>query len=387
MRRTGVLYTTKYTSPQRIGACVAGSAGVHIPSFYMAVDTEVVGVPRRRRWITLVAAALVVSAALILIALRGTNTGVRPADLPASTRGVACLGHIEPQDGVTVLAARSLTGQPSILSQLLVKEGDIVHAGQIVALLNSQAQLEAAWREAASRVSLAKAQLAQVEAGARPGDVLAQQARIERLEAELADAEAEHRRFASLYASRSVSQAELDTRRTRLETARQLVAEAKARLHSLTEVRPTDVDVARAAVAAAIAAEQRSRAELEPSSVRAPLNGRVLKTHAHPGEEVGPQGILELGGTDTMYVIAEVPESDVARLKVGDAATITSDALGGPMDGVVEQIGSRVTPSQILNTDPAAFVDARIVEARIRLRDPKRAERFVHAQVHVVTRP
>jgi HlyD family secretion protein len=353
----------------------------------MAVDTESAGVPGRRRWVMLAVGALVVSAALLLTAPRGTSTGAQPAKVPASTPGVACLGHIEPQDGVTVLAARSLTGQPSILSQLVVKEGDVVHAGQIVALLNSRSQLEAAWREAASRVSLAKTQLAQVEAGARPGDVVAQQAAVQRLEAELANAEAEHRRFASLYESRTVAEADLDARRTRLETARQLVAEAKARLHSLTEVRATDVDVARAAVAAAVAAEQRARAELEPSSVRAPFDGRVLKTHAHPGEEVGPQGILELGGTDTMYVIAEVPESDVGRLKVGDAAIITSGALGGPMDGVVEQIGSRVTPSQILNTDPAAFVDARIVEARIRLRDPKRAERFVHAQVHVVTRP
>jgi len=363
------------------------TGGVHLSSLPMTLNTEGADVPRRRRWIVPAAGVVLLSAAFILIALRVGIGATPPASPPATAPGVACLGHIEPQHGVTILAARSLTGQPSILSRLLVKEGDVVHAGQIVALLNSQAQLDAAWHEAASRVSLAKTQLAQVEAGARPGDVLAQQAEIGRLDAERASAEADYRRFAELYESRVVSQAELDARRTLVETARQLVAQARGRLQSLTEVRPTDVDAARAAVAAAIAAEQRARAELEPSSVRAPHDGRVLKTNAHAGEEVGPQGILELGKIDAMYVVAEVPESDVGRLKASAAATVTGDAFDGPLEGVVEEIGSRVTPSQILNTDPAAFVDARIVEARIRLRDPGRAERFVHARVHVLIRP
>jgi len=139
-------------------------------------------------------------------------------------------------------------------------------------------------------------------------------------------------------------------------------------------------------VAAAVAAEQRARAELEPASVRAPADGTVLKVHARAGEEVGVEGILELGRTDRMYVIAEVPESDVARVKRGDVVTIMGDALQESMQGAVEQIGARVMQSRILNTDPASFVDARIVEVKIRLHDSGRAAGLIHARVRVVTR-
>ncbi len=102
----------------------------------MTLNSEVADVPRRRRWIVLAAGAVLLSAAFILIALSVGIGATPPASPPATAPGVACLGHIEPQHGVTILAARSLTGQPSILSRLLVKEGDFVHAGQIVALLN-----------------------------------------------------------------------------------------------------------------------------------------------------------------------------------------------------------------------------------------------------------
>src|SRR5215475_522172 len=80
--------------------------------------------------------------------------------------GVTCLGHIEPEDGTVRLGARSLSGQPSIVSELHVKEGDNVRAGQIVATLNSKDQLEAAWHQAEANVRVAEARLAQARAGA-----------------------------------------------------------------------------------------------------------------------------------------------------------------------------------------------------------------------------
>src|SRR5262249_43738556 len=151
------------------------------------------------------------------------------------------------------------------------------------------------------------------------------------LEAELRNAESDYRRFAALYEQRIIAQAELETSRTRVETARQMVEQARNRLTSLAEVRKTDVDAARAAVSAATASANRARAEYEPSIVRSPIGGRVIKIRAWPGEEIGPSGIVELGKTDRMYVIAEVPEHDVAWLKVGDPARIAGDPLRKPL--------------------------------------------------------
>ncbi len=343
--------------------------------------------PRRRRLWVVFAATLVLAGAAALGVRKPSTTELSPPPAMAARQRVACLGHIEPEDGVVVLAARSLMGQPSIVSELRVKEGDAVVAGQIVVILNSHDQLEAAWKEAEARVVLAERQLAQVEAGARTGDLAAQQAEVARLEAELANAEREQRRFTALYEQKIIAQAELETSRTHLETARQMVQQARSRLTSLAEVRKTDVDAARAAVSAATATARRARAEYEPSIVRSPIGGRVIKIRAWPGEEIGPAGIMELGKTDRMYVIAEVPEHDIAALKPGDPARVTGDPLQKPLDGVIEQIGFKVGQGQVVATDPAAYVDTRVVQVKIRLTDPARAERLIHAQVSVVTNP
>jgi HlyD family secretion protein len=304
-----------------------------------------------------------------------------------ASRRVSCLGHIEPENGVVVLSARSLMGQPSIVSALRVGEGDAVATGQVVAILNSHDQLEAAWREAEAHVALTERQLAQVEAGARSGDLAAQEAEVARLEAELAYAENEQRRFTELSEARAVAPSELDAKRTRVVTLRQMVQQAKNRLTSLSEVRKTDVDSARAAVTAARAAARRARAEYEPSVVRSPMTGHVIKIRAWPGEEIGPNGLMELGQTDRMYVFAEVPEQHIAAIRPGDPARITGDPVPAPLDGRVDHIGSVVGRGQVVTTDPAAFVDTRVVQVKIRLSDSAQASRLIHAQVSVVINP
>src|SRR6202000_2274895 len=95
----------------------------------------------------------------------------------------------------------------------------------------------------------------------------------------------------------------------------------------------------------------RAEVELQASIVHAPSAGQVLKVHAHPGEEIGPEGLIELVSTDKMYVIAEVDESDVNRVHVGQTATITGDSLKTPLKGKVEFIGMRVAKNGLASTD------------------------------------
>jgi HlyD family secretion protein len=97
-----------------------------------------------------------------------------------------------------------------------------------------------------------------------------------------------------------------------------------------------------------------AQAELARSTVRAPFDGQVLEIHARTGERVGPKGILELGRTDEMYAIAEVYETDVRRIKVGQRARVSSPALEAPIDGVVERVGMKIGKLDALSTDPAA---------------------------------
>lgn len=141
-----------------------------------------------------------------------------------------------------------------------------------------------------------------------------------------------------------------------------------------------DRDVARAAAA-------RARAELELMHVRAPLDGQVLEIFAREGERVGPDGILALGDTSAMYAVAEVYETDIGRVRVGQRARVLSPALPGQLGGVVERVGLKIGKKDVLGTDPVADSDARVVEVWIRLENPQQTARLTNLRVDVVLEP
>jgi HlyD family secretion protein len=142
-------------------------------------------------------------------------------------------------------------------------------------------------------------------------------------------------------------------------------------------------DVARTAATVATANLERAQAELARSIVTAPFAGEILDVHAKTGERVGPAGIAELGQTDEMYAVAEVYETDIRFVKVGQQAVVTSPALAGPIKGTVEKIGRKVGKNDVLSSDPAAKTDARVVEVRIRLDDAAAASGLTNLQVEV----
>jgi HlyD family secretion protein len=142
-------------------------------------------------------------------------------------------------------------------------------------------------------------------------------------------------------------------------------------------------DVARTLRTVAVANLERAQAELARSIVTAPVAGEILEIHAKTGERVGPEGIAELGQTDEMYAVAEVYETDIRFVKVGQQAVVTSPALAGPIKGTVEQIGRKVGKNDVLSSDPAAKTDARVVEVRIRLDDAAAASGLTNLQVEV----
>ncbi|NES85510.1 MAG: HlyD family efflux transporter periplasmic adaptor subunit [Moorea sp. SIO2B7] len=111
-------------------------------------------------------------------------------------------------------------------------------------------------------------------------------------------------------------------------------------------------------------------ADLALAYVRAPINGQVLKIHTRPGESFNQeQGIVELGQTDRMMVIAEVYESDIGKVRVGQQAQIISEsgAFSEKIKGTVAQIGWQIGKKDVLDTDTAADVDVRVVEVKILL--------------------
>lgn len=316
---------------------------------------------------------------------------------------VNALGRLEPQGEVIRVSEPSGQGGTYRIDKLRVQVGDRVKAGQIIAVLDTHDRLQNELHEAEAQVNIAQAKLNQVKAGAQQGEIAAQQATIARLAAQLdgetatqratiarfeaaqQNAQVEYQRHLDLYQNGAISQSVLDSKSLALKTAQQQVNEAraaldrtiqtlqqqiqesKATLNRIAEVRPTDVAAAQAEVDRAIAAVARAKTQFNNAFIRAPQAGHILRIHTHIGEASSSDGIVELGNTDRMYAVAEVYEADIRRVRVGQTAIITADSLQEPLQGTVEQLGWTIAKQDVLNTDPTAATDARVVEVRIRL--------------------
>ncbi|MGK7913156.1 MAG: efflux RND transporter periplasmic adaptor subunit [Synechococcus sp.] len=356
-----------------------------------------------RRWIALLVAAGVVVGGAVVVGSRVRRPVVNsePVALPEITT-VTALGWLEPQGEMVELSAPSSTNGNRI-AELLVREGDRVEAGQSIAILDNYAQREAALVEAQAQVEIAEANLAVVRAGAKTGEIeaqraavaryeaellnntAAQQATVARLEAELQTAEADENRYRQLYEEGAISSSEWDSRRLATEEARRQVEEGQANLariqsgqqqqlneaiatlDRIAEVRPVDVNVAAAEVRAARAAVVRAQAELDLAAVKAPQAGQIINIYARPGEVIS-DGIADIGRTSQMMAVAEVYESDIRKIQLGQAVQVTSSALPGvELAGEVEQIDLEVRRQSVINEDPSANIDAKTVEVRVLL--------------------
>ena len=311
---------------------------------------------------------------------------IENAVIDAPDPAISALGRIEPEGGMIIIAPPA-SGFVSRVAELRVEEGDTVTVNQILAEMDTRDRLQSAVLQAQTEVMAAESRLAQVQAGAKPSDIQAEQANVSRLQAELRNAQRDYERYLMLYRDGAIAEAELDDRWVQVESLTEQVAQAQQLLQSVSQVRDVDVQIAESELQVALANLTRAETELETAIVRSPINGQVIQIHADPGEQVGEDGILELGNTNQMIVVAEVYETDVRRVQVGQSATIRSAAFDGDLQGTVSQVGLVIDKNDVLDTDPTADTDARIVEVEIRLNSSQPVSGLTNLQVEVVIQP
>ncbi len=170
-------------------------------------------------------------------------------------------------------------------------------------------------------------------------------------------------------------------------TLQQQINEAKGTLNQTTEVRPTDIANAQAEVNSAKATVQRIQTELDLEYIRAPKTGQILRVLSRPGETPGNDGIVELAQNEQMYVVAEIYESDISKIRPGQTAKITSpsNTFAGELTGNIDKIGLQIAKKDVLGTDPTAATDARVIEVKISLdkQSSKKVANFTNLQVNV----
>lgn len=378
--------------------------------------------PAIKNLLGLIIAGTVVSGVLTAYGLSQFQSLQKPTtqavDRPSPVKKVTALGRLEPEGEVIELSA-PLTLDGDRIAQLLVKEGDTVKVGETIAILDSYKPLQDALTQAEKDVKVAQTKLAQVKAGAKSGEITAQKATIARLQAEnstqisaqkatiariqaeLNNAQSEYQRNQNLYQEGAISASSRDSKRLTLETAQQQIAEAqanlkriissgqeqinaaKATLNQIAEVRPVDVKVARAELDRAIATLKQAKTNLEQAYIRSPMLGQIIKIHARKGEKIGDSGIAEVAKTSQMMVVAEVYQTDISKIKLGQKAIISGQALTGNLKGEVTQIGLQVNRQNVFSNQPGENLDRRVVDVKIRLNpeDSKRASGLTNLQV------
>jgi HlyD family secretion protein len=336
------------------------------------------------------AAAAVAVAAALAIAWAARQRGESPG-------AVSVTGTIE---------ATQVDISPRITARIVertVREGQAVERGQLLVRLDDQ-QLTAELTRAEATLRVVEAQLRDLRAGARPQEIREAEASAARADAQLDDLRAgsrrqeveqaraaldnatatrvwtarDYERIKDLFSRQLVAAQEVDRMRQAAEVAvanetsareRLALVEAGAREHEIEAARqaaraarerlqllragprPEAVAAAEAQVAEARAAAALARARLDETRLMSPVSGLVLHKNMEVGETASPgASILTLVDPGDVWLRAYVSETDVARLRIGQPASITVDAFAGRrFEGAVSEIASAAefTPKNV----------------------------------------
>ncbi len=228
------------------------------------------------------------------------------------------------------------------LKERLVDEGMTVKAGQVLARLEDTDQ-RLQVRQAEASLAYAEAQLRELEAGTRRQEIAAAAADLEKAraaekaaDAELALSRADALRYSGLIKENAVSRQLYEEAETRLTTAENALNQARATVKSAREnldlkregPRREEIDRARAQVRLAEESLALARQQLDYTTLTAPFDGTVLSKTAEPGEylTVGSP-VVTLADLDPLWLRAYINETDLGRIKLGQAARVRTDTF------------------------------------------------------------
>ena len=320
------------------------------------------------------------------------------ATLPVTTgtidHRVVATGRVEPVTEVTL--ANKVAGR---VQAVLVKEGDEVGAGQPLVRFQSEepetqvriararvTTTEAETRRVRRALETARARWSEAKSGARPQEIATARAEVNLARQRWQHLETERLRFRALHDASLVPRSEYERAETEAEVARLRIktaeealnlvmsgpkAETIATAQALVDEADAELKRAESQVAHARAEVDHAQALLRNTVVESTLQGRVTRKLVEPGEvvDVGAP-LLVIGDTRRIIVRAEVDETDIGKLAVGQPAKITADAYPGRVfQGKIYEIGQMVGKRRVRPEDPARIQDMKVLETKIEVTD------------------
>ncbi len=285
---------------------------------------------------------------------------------PGQTSNLRAFGRVEGA-APTMTIGVAVSG---IVHNLLVHEGDRVHAAQILVQLDCR-QIEADVQVREARLAAAQATFDRYRNGSRPDEISVGEAAVRYAQARADEAEKALGRAEAMQEGVAVTTARvLEVRRDARIAAAQL-EEAQAKLSLLRAgSREEEIRHAEALRNAAIADLDTGRARLDQCTIRAPVDGVVLDVLTNPGQFLSfavPQPLLHIVPDGPLHVRAEVNLRDLAQVCMSQTAVVTADGFpNGRLHADVTSISPMVSQRTIVAGVPQAE-DSQVVAVTLQM--------------------
>jgi membrane fusion protein (multidrug efflux system) len=238
----------------------------------------------------------------------------------------------------TVKVATKLSGRMKIVS---VKEGDTVIEGQQLAVLDNR-DLELLLVQAQANTDAAKNKVSSILNGSRPEELEIAKSKIDMAQVSLKQAQAEFNRQKVLFDQRFISQKEFDDAQNALEISGKNLNVANDSYNLLFKgARGEDRELVVNQLKMASASRDLAEYNVTNSTISAPVSGKIVQKNVNNGEYVSVgQTLFAIINPDSVWVSANIKESDINRIKHGQKVAIFADAIPGKkFTGTVSDIG------------------------------------------------
>jgi multidrug resistance efflux pump len=325
------------------------------------------------RWLTYILAAL---GLVIAVYAAATATHEAPRVPLAGEPSVNPFRHGIAATGIVEAASRNIAvaapdgGQ---VTRVFVEVGDRVARGEPLFEVDPR-PIEAELVTARAARDSAVAELARLEAQPRAETIPPLEAAVKAAEVEVNDSRSRVELWESVKDKRAVAEDELNRYRFALEGAQARLAQARANLElARAGAWSKDIDVARAGLEQAEAQVRAVEILLERRTVRAPIDGTVLKRNVEPGQ-LAPtdpaRAAVTMGDLSSINIRAQVDEEDLPELRKGAAAVAR---IRGGRDITVRlemlRIEPLAEPKVSLSGATTERVDTRVLEVLFVVKD------------------
>lgn len=273
----------------------------------------------------IIGAVCVVTLGALGVSKITSNPPTEKVTIPIS-RKITALGRLTPRGGIVKLAVPAgVSGGNEIVTKWIVTEGQSISEGQVLAKLSSFRQLQTSVLNAEETLRLSNSILPYLKTSSS--------------------------KALELYNRGSISKEEL----------------AKANAALITK---------KSEILTNTTAVQRAKDDLESSILRSPLNGKLIKIYSWPGMSQTTDGLALAAQTQNMQVWAQVYQTDINQIYVGQKASVIAESGGfkGKLAATVKSIIGQVSEKDLFAASGSNEVNARVILVKLELDEDGRRQ-------------